>query len=187
MAFADPIYLSTTYQGGTFSLNVVNTGGNTYQVTYTADFTNWTGGNLYFTGLNWNFAGTVSSNPTLGSTTAQGNWNNMSTGPLTGGNLSKNGCNTGTGANFFCDTVSDADFKLNPTTGKYEWVFTLTYASTLTLADFTDNHIGGLFVNSDGQSQGILSQTGTVPEPASLSLLGLAFGGLALRKFRKRL
>lgn len=169
MAVADPIG-STTFQGGTFSLSIQNVGGNTYQVTYNANFAGWTG-TQYMTGLNFKFGSTNWSNASLISGPA--NWGqNIVGGPLTGGNLSQNGCNSQAASTFLCDQLSDANFTSTPTTGSYTWVYQLTFASPLTEADLADNHIGALFVNADGSSRGILSTTISVPEPGSLSLLG---------------
>lgn len=182
MAFADTVYVgSATYSGGNFTLNVNQTGTSTYVVTYTADFTGWTGGSLYIAGVNFKFGSDPVSSATM-STSASGTWTLYApSGSLTGGSLANNGCQSNTGATFIC---ADTNNIVNATSGAYTWIFTVTYGSPIT--DFTDNHIGALFINSSGSSRGILSTTATVPEPASLSFLGLTLGGIALRRFRKR-
>ena len=207
-AFANSV---TSANGGAFSLDVQNVSGNTYQITYTADFTQsgafaWTGGALYINGIDFGFNSNAPTGVSFVSSTNTGtaDWADayMGTGPLTGGKLGKNGCNLGGGANFACfqlgvngSPVNPTDYLNDPTSGIQTWIWNVTYGSPLVASDFlaANDHIGMLFVDAGGQSQGILS-TGLdltppqkrVSEPGSLLLLGTGFLSVA-GFFRRKL
>jgi PEP-CTERM motif len=205
-AFANSV---TSANGGAFSLDVQNVSGNTYQITYTADFSQsgafaWTGGSLYINGLDFGFNSKAPiGTPTLISQTDTANWGNayQGTGPLTGGGLGTNGCNVGS-SNFACfqlglNGAPANEYLLDPTTGIYTWKWDVTYGSPLVASDFlaANDHIGMLFVNVDGSSRGILStgiditppEERKVSEPGSLLLLGTGFLSAAGLFRRKRL
>jgi hypothetical protein len=188
-AMADPVVFSggASYAGGNFNISATNNGSNSYIIKYTADFTKWTGGSLYLSGIDFKFGSIDETAGNIVSTTAAGVWTlNDPSGSLTGGKIGTNGCQTATGATFVC--VDGSPFNANPTSGTYEWVFNITYQSPLSAADFSNNHIGALFVNSAGSSRGILStgmtsSTNNVPEPMSAALLGVGILGLGFRRY----
>ncbi len=196
-AFADSVVTSSN--GGAFTLGVTNLSGTTYEVTVTADFSQttgpyaWTGGSLYVYGIDFAFGSVeVSGTPTfISSTLASAYWANsyQGMGSLTGGPIGTDGCQANSQSNFACFQLPQAHFNADPTTGLQTWVWDVTYANVLTDADLMapNDHLGMLFVNSDGHSSGILSTPidttppteHRTPEPASLLILGTSFLGVA--------
>ncbi len=185
--FAD----SVPYNGGQFSLAVTNLTGNTYQVTYKADFTHWTGGSLFMSGLDFGFG---SANVVGAPQVLNGSWTYQGDGALNGGLLGNNGCNTSSNSNFAC--FESGHYWDYLTAGVYTWTFNVTYDRALTDSMLTadNDHIGGLFVNIFDSSRGILSMgvdvntppppppPTSVPEPATLTLLAAGAGLLFVKR-----
>lgn len=177
-----------TYNGGVFDWFITGVSGSELtgwlvDITYTADFTNFTGddnspdadadsnrqdyvgavnfkldggtANLFWGTLNSTNAGTVS------------NWS-----ILTNNNASANGCN-GNGNGFLCAEVSP--FNAVSTQGPYSyfWSFTLQYGLG-TLGDETGPIRAWFVQDATGRNAGLmsLSTAAQVPEPNALLLLG---------------
>jgi hypothetical protein len=176
---------SIDFFGATFDLQLGSGSGDTWDVIYSADFTNFNAthdgkNSAYLTHINWNWSGyTV----TVNNVTPE-------SGPYSYGNLNSNGCGGGSGS-FVC---LDLDPDLLTTGNSYAWTFNVTFDKALAEADMdsTGNALRARFADSTGRFDDLMScQAGRtyerctrneVPVPGTLGLLGLGLIGLGMAR-----
>ena len=205
-AVAGPVG-TVQWNGATFSVELLGSAGDLYTFELTADFTGFVDGQSGDPGVDQegHFAYLVGINfkPSNGNLTGiSGTPTTDATGTFTYGidsNLNSNStdCSAGgAGNDFFCGLlISTSDWENNPTSGDpiYTWTFTLQIAN-VTDADalVSDTGLRALFTDGSDDFKTSLASltTGTggtsVPEPSSLSLLGLGLGSLASCVIRRR-
>jgi len=175
---------SIDFFGATFDLQLGSGSGATWNVIYTADFTNFNAthdgkNSAYLTHINWKWDGYTA---TVNSVTPEsGSYNYR--------NLNNSGCSGPGAANFVClDLNPDL-----PTSGNaYAWTFNVTFNKALAAEDMdpTGNALRARFAKSNGAFDDLMScQAGTtgdrctrneVPVPGTLGLLGLGLLGLGM-------
>ena len=120
-------------------------------------------------------------------TSAGGNWDYMVDSNL---NASSPVCGTmaGPGNDFFCgaESTGGAGYPANPTNTTYEWQFTLQIAGVTDVHELVVNApLRALFTDGYGK-YALMSETTSVPEPASILLFGVGLAGVLGVGLRRR-
>jgi hypothetical protein len=193
-AMATPV----SYFGAIFDLSITDVGtpGGTYQVTYTADFTNFTNSAAqpFLDSLAWKHAGADVSTVSLVSYPG-GGW--VTSADKT---VNASGCSTSGGNTWAC--TKDHSSPYVATSGLLSWVFNATFSSSsLSTLNTAGDSVKMRFVDSSGNKVGALlscqlssnysedncDHVTKVAEPGSLALFGLGLLGLGLRASRRML
>ena len=155
-------------------------GGGSELIQLTLDTSGYNGSGTLLDAVSVKVASSVTA---VGSSVGVTNWSTQL------GGLSAAGCD-GSGSGFVCaqaNTLSDA---LAVPDGTYTFLFDVTPGSALLTGSFGSS-VKALYVDSTGKQAGITSEDITlqsppaVPEPASLTLLGLGLAGIPFIRRKK--
>lgn len=185
---------AVSYYGAIFDLAIADTGapGGTYQVTYTANFTNFTNGaqQPYISAISWKHAGEDVLSASLTADPGDG-WITHADSVV-----NANGCSGSGGNTWAC--AQDVTSPYVATSGLLTWVFNATFSDSLIEnLSTTGDSIKAMFVDRWGNKEGSLlsctlngntqdnCSSTSVPEPASVLLMGLGLLGIGLARARQ--
>jgi hypothetical protein len=163
---------ATTCFGATYQL-IIDDGGTTdtnYLATLIIDTTGYNGGESFISSVDFKVSNTVSSATLTSAPGNLANWTTVINLGQAGGNCSSSGGGFVTSCDFA--TVAEA-----PVGGLLTWAWNFSTSSPISFG-----HMGAKYNNSAGTTPGQLVSISTVhqvPEPTSLSLLGLGLFFLA--------
>ena len=178
-ALADSIGPSCgTCQGSIYTLTYSSLGSNMFQITYTVDTSGYSGGGTLLDDVAFKVS---SSNPTSVSLVSAPN--GATNWTIVPGGINSGGCD-GSGSGFVCAKANALSSAAAVPDGTYAWVFDLTTTGLFTGSDqasikarYTDN--SGNKVGALLSEDITLQPAPSVPEPASIVLLGSGLLGLA--------